>query len=149
MVSFSFIENVSYWCLRTTSAWGDVNCFMAEVKLVKSQLNRDVWTVRLLRKSCALTKSYSFMPSGKCSIQQFRSVINLFEEFKILYTKMICLDKVIRKKFKFKKFWRYSNEENRTILNTIKNIRILKFHSFSLYSHFTNTKVMSSWANLW
>ena len=40
-------------------------------KWVESQSTRGTWAVTLLsRKSCALTISYSFCPSGKGSIQQ-------------------------------------------------------------------------------
>jgi len=66
-------------------------------------------------------------------MRQFRRVIHLFEKFEILYSKMTCLDKVIRKKFKFKEFWKVFQMD--FIEDTFKTIRKLKFHSFSLYYH--------------
>lgn len=64
---------------------------------------------------------------------KFKRVIHLFENFKIIYLKMIYLDKIIRKKFEFKEFQ----------MNKIEEFQILikkKFenHSFSLHCHFTH-----------
>jgi hypothetical protein len=52
---------------------GCINCPVAEARWAKSLSNHGAWAATLLsRKSCALTISYSFWPSGKCSIQQER-----------------------------------------------------------------------------